>query len=502
MSFTSEELQYEISKRRIYLEEGIKYTNPLLVKRLGDEYLKNHRDELSFGVSYVQYIDNFMLCKHLKDEAKNFDDYTNPLTSPDWIAEVKKDDFRSMVVFDPDYGFEIFSRRESVKTFLNNRFTDKLLFIQNGLIREPQDYKGTFNYRFILDCGITVGSGNMILDGVEYSNAEDLLQSLLGGGGERSKNLQKKGYSLVFNGFDVLWFEENPQPIAREDLFKFMYGEKEVTPDDVKWIQSYFKNYLLTSGFVDKNGAPMPLNNKTKKLYLYLASLRDTDKRDLRKLPFYKRRKIRDSIISFLQHNNLPFLHIDSEDVEKISFADQLIRDGGEGIILKSLNAPYISSLASSRSHKAMLKVKTSISQLLTNMDVHDDFDCYIVGSNPPRSKRVEDMIGAIKCAIYLEDGEGNVVEHEIANVAGIPHDVKRAMTIIDDNGVPTLNPEYLGKVIAINGMNLSHLNMRFSHAVLKDKDPDRLITKDKSPKDCCYLKSDLESMVSVRGTR
>jgi hypothetical protein len=497
-----DELNEELTKKHIYLDDNIKWDNQKMVKLLGDNYLKEHREEWTFGVAFVQAQNNFMLCKHYKDEIKNFAPEDDPLTSDNWIAEVKKDDFRLYVVYDPEYGFELFSRRESVKTFLNSTFTDKVLFIKNGLVRQPKDFIGTFNYRFVLDCGITVNSDNTVFEGVDYSNAEDLLQAILGSLPERAKEYQKGGNSLVINGFDVLYFEKDPQPIAREDFPKFIYQEPEVTNEDVKWIQKNFENYLLTSGFVDKFGKPMPLNGKTKKLYSYLITLKDTSKYDVRKLPFIKRRKLRDSIITFLQANILPFVHIDSEDENKISFAEQIIREGGEGAILKNLNAPYISSMASSRSHKAMLKVKQNVTQLLANMDVNEDFDVFISGSNPPKSKRIKDMIGAVKCSVYVENEDGITEEHEIANVSGIPHEVKRLMTVVDEQGSITLNPEYLGKVIAINGMGLTHRNLRFSHAVLKDKDNDRLVCKPKNAIECTYSIDNLEAMVSIRGTR
>ena len=60
------------------------------------------------------------------------------------------------------------------------------------------------------------------------------------------------------------------------------------------------------------------------------------------------------------------------------------------------------------------------------------------------------------------------------------------------------MNPEYLGKVIAIDGMALSHTSLRFQHAVLKEKDG--LVFKDKAPKDCEWTREALEKMVIVRG--
>ena len=134
-----DDLQEELVRRGIYLREDVKYDNQKLIKTLGDNYLKEHREEWTFGTSFVQSLNNFMLCKHYKDELKNFTPETDPLTSDDWIAEVKRDDFRLYVTYDPKDGFELFSRRESVKTYLNSKFTDKVLFIKNGLVRQPID---------------------------------------------------------------------------------------------------------------------------------------------------------------------------------------------------------------------------------------------------------------------------------------------------------------------------------------------------------------------------
>ena len=42
------------------------------------------------------------------------------------------------------------------------------------------------------------------------------------------------------------------------------------------------------------------------------------------------------------------------EDVYKTSYLEELLRAGEEGIIIKEIHAPYISSLKSSRSHRAL----------------------------------------------------------------------------------------------------------------------------------------------------
>ena len=71
--------------------------------------------------------------------------------------------------------------------------------------------------------------------------------------------------------------------------------------------------------------------------------------------------------MEFLGSKNLPFYEVDGEDVYKTSYLEEVLRGGGEGIIVKEIHAPYIEGLKSSRSHRAAMKVKQSIAQMLNS---------------------------------------------------------------------------------------------------------------------------------------
>ena len=215
-------------------------------------------------------------------------------------------------------------------------------------------------------------------------------------------------------------------------------------------------------------------------MFNYLYYLKDTPKYDVRKMPFHKRRIARKKVLDVLSKAGLPFSEVEGEDTFKAAYLDNILRSGGEGILVKNLDAPYISALKSSRSHKACMKIKQKVSEMMKNDGKHADFD------------------GALKCSIYLENEFGETVEHEIANISGIPHEWKKELAQVNEDGKITLKPEYLGKVIAIDGMALSHTSLRFQHAVLKDKDG--LVFKDKAPINCTWTKEALEKMVIVRG--
>lgn len=205
--FRSDSLEMAIHDFGIELDESIKWDNERMIKVLGDYYMSLEPEVYSWGARYVQSLSTPMLCRHLKEELRNFS--ANPVESEDYVAETKVNGFRCLATYSPEVGFEFFSRRESVKNYLNGNFTDKYLFINNGLITSPSDYKGTFNYRFVID-------GELIIENMDdlvtsSVSVEDYIQSILGSSEERSKAFQKEGHRLKLVVFDILYFEPNPK---------------------------------------------------------------------------------------------------------------------------------------------------------------------------------------------------------------------------------------------------------------------------------------------------
>ena len=196
----------------------------------------------------------------------------------------------------------------------------------------------------------------------------------------------------------------------------------------------------------------------------------------------------------------LPFYEVESEYTFKASFFEELLRSGLEGIIVKNLHAPYISDLRSSRSHRAAMKVKQSIESMLgSDPNLMEDFDVFITGANPPKSDRIKDMIGSLSCSVYIKKEDGTLVEHEIANISGLSHEWKRKLAAIDvETGKIGLNPDYEGKVIAINGLALTQSNLKFQHATLKDNG--MLEFKAKNPSECVWEEVVLKDLTMTRG--
>lgn len=491
MAFKKEDLELAISEKHIVLDENIKWTNEKLVKALGDYTLsRSLPSKVCWGTKYLQSLETVQLCRHLKDEKKAFDACgVDPMISPDYVAEFKENGSRIFLYYDPAVGFKMYSRRESVTTFLNNEFTDKMLLISNkGIITEPKDYIGKFNYRFVLDGEITVESGENTFEDVFYDDIEDLMQAIIGSLPERAHKFQKDGNRFIFNIFDCIYFEKDPQGVPPEPKFDYEAGDKELTKEEILWVEARFADYLRTACFKGYSRA--------KKLYAYLYSLKNSLPHDIRRFPFKKRREVRNLLVDFLGSKDLPFVTVEGEDTDKIAYLDSVLGNKCEGIILKNIHAPYMACLKSSRSHRANMKVKQSITELLSSMDIDSDFDVFITGMNPPKSKKITDMIGSLKCSVYINDN-GETVEHEIANVSGIPHEWKKELCSFDEEGKMILNPKYQGKVIAINGMALTY-KLKFQHATLYNKG--NLVFKDKNPTDCVWDKEDLQKMVITRG--
>ncbi len=505
--FRKDNLEIEMIKRGLVVPDNVKPVISNLIKVLGNDYLNNNTIEKTFGRLYLQNLQSVMLIDHLKDFSDKLPN--DPLASEDYISELKVNDLRCIISYTPEDGFEIFSRNESVATYCNGVWTDKIVFIKDGVVTKPETYKNMFNMRFVLDCGVMTNTVDTSFDGVDYGSRVDLLQSVLGSAPEKSRNWQLSGRTLHFKIFDVLYLEKNPSPITQHDQpFKFL--REQVTEEEAQWVNKHFSDFLISSGFTDPNKVIKTKQKQpwekspAKGIYCYLAGLKDSLKYDIRHLPFEKRRKYRDNMVEFLNKNNLPFEQVLTEDVDKAQFADEMIKTGEEGCILKAKKAPYFA--LDNRSHRAQFKVKTNLMEVMNNKGVKGDLDAFIIGCNQPKSKAFKNkgLFGALKVAVNLQKRNGEVVEWEIANVSGIKHDDKLKLSYVcQETGEIKIKPEYIGSVIAINGMCMSNKDLKFQHAVLyfeTDNKEKQLILKDKNPSSCIQSEEELEKLILVRG--
>lgn len=143
----------------------------------------------------------------------------------------------------------------------------------------------------------------------------------------------------------------------------------------------------------------------------------------------------------------------------KQAYFDEITQNGGEGIVLKNDTKPY--TLTQSRGRDVQVKMKRSMSQMLGS-----DLDCFITGSVPStEGKAFENYIGGIKVSIFISEPNGDETEHWLGTIGSIPLELRQKMTIKDpETGEPTLNPEYLGKVLTVEGFDIKNKSLRMSH--------------------------------------
>lgn len=198
-----------------------------------------------------------------------------------------------------------------------------------------------------------------------------------------------------------------------------------------------------------------------------------------------QRRKAMDYLCSKMQEFGFKINLIRKSTTDKKNkegFHNRLILEGKEGSVAKRLSSKY--RMDGGRGND-WLKIKRSVSQSLqgAGLDMYGDtVDAFITGATEGEGL-FQGLIGAMVCSIYLDKEDGSRVEHEIARISGINMELRRDMTSVV-NGVVTLNPEYYGRVVEIDGQGVSSRERRLNHAVLVN------FRYDKN-KDSCYISED-----------
>lgn len=168
----------------------------------------------------------------------------------------------------------------------------------------------------------------------------------------------------------------------------------------------------------------------------------------------------------------------------KKEFYDKYVAQGGEGAVLKNVNAKYHAT--SSRTIDCV-KVKRSTADNEAS-DIDAFITDYVVGNDNTRN---ENTIVGFVFSVKLEKDDGTIVTHPIAVCSNFSDFIKEDATKYNSDGSVTLNPEYYGRVATVKGQNISARNLRLTHAVLEQWRPE------KSSAECELLKeSFLKSLV------
>lgn len=165
----------------------------------------------------------------------------------------------------------------------------------------------------------------------------------------------------------------------------------------------------------------------------------------------------------------------------KMKIFNRIVREGGEGVVIKNWHSTY--STKGNRTND-WVKMKRTM-----HAAIGDTIDGFISGFHfGKEGKEREDQIASLDISAYDEKGNARV----IATVANLTEQEREDMTVMeyDDchkpTGYLTLNPAYYGKVVEIDGQDVSSVNHRLMHAKIIRWRPD------KQAKDCILSEADL----------
>lgn len=179
--------------------------------------------------------------------------------------------------------------------------------------------------------------------------------------------------------------------------------------------------------------------------------------------------------------------------VGKQAFLNGLLAEGKEGLILKNVLAPYVRGINGFRDRTACIKVKRTMQGTLG-----DEIDAYVIGYTNGTEWDKKGLIAGLKLAVLLRGEDGELQEHWIATVSGIPDEMRSQ---ISDDSIgpnmeleePHLKREFYGKVLTIDGMDISARNRRISHAKV---DWERGFRTDKDASQCIMDEKFIDSQM------
>lgn len=182
----------------------------------------------------------------------------------------------------------------------------------------------------------------------------------------------------------------------------------------------------------------------------------------------------------------LPFERAKQWTMNKRLVYSELINNGGEGVIFKEKDAHYYKGISGRRSKQVCVKMKRSLGAF-------NDIDAFIGGYTRGTEWDEKGLIAGLKLHVFLTEHSGETCEYWIATVSGMPLELREKLSFIDINGNPCLKADYVGKVVTVDGQDISGRNRRIAHAVV---DWNRGFREDKNMEDCILNESFIDSQI------
>lgn len=209
------------------------------------------------------------------------------------------------------------------------------------------------------------------------------------------------------------------------------------------------------------------------------------DGEELRCTTYRNRRGFLARIMPKLKELGLPFFKIKAVRENKKEYLESIWEQGGEGVVCKNIYGAYLDR--ESRSRDGWVKIKKTASGTMG-----DTIDGVVTGFDlGDEGKGFENLVGSLTISVPFVKKDGTEVLHPIARVPNIPLEKRREITILDEKGVPTLDPKYFGKVVEVDGQSISARALRLVHPRLINWRLDKTLENCRS-----YTEEELRAMV------
>lgn len=207
------------------------------------------------------------------------------------------------------------------------------------------------------------------------------------------------------------------------------------------------------------------------------------EEKDIRKMPYYKRRKALQEVVNSLQRLDLPFYKVKAVRKNKKEYLEHLWENGKEGAIAKPIAMPYLDR--ESRPRDGWVKLKRTVSGA-----IGDTVDGFITGFEEGNSKKgFAGLVGALEVTVFVKEEDESLTEHVIAKVPNIPFEMRREISGLE-NGKVVMDKSLYKKVVEVEGQSVSARVKRLVHPQLVR------FREDKSWTDCVISREDLENQI------
>lgn len=179
----------------------------------------------------------------------------------------------------------------------------------------------------------------------------------------------------------------------------------------------------------------------------------------------------------------------DGTKEEKELFLNNILDSHGEGVVFHNKKGDYCTS--ENRSKTSFVKLKRSVKATMAKTGIGDSIDGWVSGFKlGSKDTANEGLVAALEISIKLLCNDGRMRDHVVAYVPNIDRKTSEAITVLDENGNPTMSEDFYNVVVEVDGQNISKVSRRLTHP--------RLLRyrQDKMPEDCIYTEEFINSQI------